>query len=185
MTFALLRTRLHKTAIEQLCHEIETDESGKRKEELFALLSDNEKRVAEQAAWVMTHLKKNEDQWLQQKQNELIDKLLQTESNTMKRLLLALLLRTEFTQEDERGDFLEYCMARILQLKEPVGVRMACMKLAYEQCKFYPELLQELRMTLEIMPSELLTAGLRSSQKHVLQKINRQLKTFETKPVGN
>ena len=50
------------------------------------------------------------------------------------------------------------------------------MKLAYDQMKFYPELLQELKMALDVLEQESLSAGLLSAKRQVMKKIERELK---------
>ena len=46
------------------------------KEELFQLLFDPDKRTSDNAAWVMSHLSKTEDDWIAEQQNLLIDEVI-------------------------------------------------------------------------------------------------------------
>ena len=55
--------------------------------------------------------------------------------------------------------------------KPPYAIRAQCIKLAYEQMKYWPELLDELRQTLEMISCEPLSLGLRSAWKQVMKKI--------------
>jgi hypothetical protein len=48
------------------------------------------------------------------------------------------------------------------------------MKLAYEQMKYYPELLSELKMALDMLEQEVLSPGLASAKRQVLMKIRRK-----------
>ena len=54
---------------------------------------------------------------------------------------------------------------------KPTAVRVLCMKLAYEQCKFFPDLLTELRAGLEIMEPALLPAALKTARRNLLKKL--------------
>ena len=55
--------------------------------------------------------------------------------------------------------------------KSPYAIRAQCIKLAYEQMRYWPELLDELRQTLEMISSEPLSPGLRSAWKQMMKKI--------------
>ena len=52
------------------------------------------------------------------------------------------------------------------------------MKLTYEQMKYYPELLEELRMALDMLEQEVLTPGLLSAKRQIMKKIKRSLGKF-------
>ena len=53
------------------------------------------------------------------------------------------------------------------------------MKLAYEQMKYYPELLAELKATLEMLSQEPLSPALLSAKNQVMKKIKKSLGGFE------
>ena len=135
-------------------------------EELFHLLFDPDKRTSDNAAWVMTHLPPTADSWLTERQNTLIDEAMRTESTTKKLLILNLLERTTFRQDDIRTDFLDFCFNLILS-DEPVGVKTLAIKLTYAQSVLYPELRDELYTALQMMEPELLPAAL----KHIRGKM--------------
>ena len=48
------------------------------------------------------------------------------------------------------------CIAKITACSQPYAIRCYCMKLAYEQMKYYPELLEELRMALDMLELSLI-----------------------------
>ena len=85
--------------------------------------------------------------------------------------MLNLLLRQPYTKEDIRTDFINYCQMRLTDPKSPYAVRAQCIKLAYEQMKYWPELLNELRQTLEMIACEPLSPGLRSAWRQVMKKL--------------
>lgn len=140
--------------------EAKTLAQGDFKEDLFQLLFDPDKRTSDNAAWVMTHWSKTADSWLTERQNTLIDEAMRTESTTKKRLILNLLERTTFKQDDIRTDFLDFCFNLILS-DEPVGVKTLAIKLTYAQSNLYPELRDELYTALQMMEPEMLPAALR------------------------
>ena len=139
------------------------------KEELFQLLFNPDKRTSDNAAWVLTHLPKTADAWLAKRQNILIDEALHTTSTTKRRLIMNLLDRTTFAPDHIRTDFLDFCFNTILS-DEPVGVKTLAIKLAYAQSTHYPELLEEVNATLQMMESEELPAALKHLRGKMLAK---------------
>ena len=49
--------RIHENDIHELCHVIQCCEDHSLLEQLYTLLFDSEKRVADNAAWLFTHLR--------------------------------------------------------------------------------------------------------------------------------
>ncbi|MBR3428170.1 MAG: hypothetical protein IKG95_09555 [Bacteroidales bacterium] len=139
------------------------------KEELFQLLFDPDKRTSDNAAWVMTHLPKTADEWLAERQNTLIDEAMRTASTTKRRLIMNLLERTSFESDHIRTDFLDFCFNAMLS-DEPVGVKSLAIKLAYAQSVHYPELLEEINTTLQMMEPEELPAALKHLRGKMLAK---------------
>ena len=86
------------------------------------------------------------------------------------RLLLTLLIRCPFSEENIRTDFLDFCLTHIYSAEEPTAVKCLYMKLAYAQCKLFPELASELRKTLEFMEDDL-PAGMKSTRKNILKQL--------------
>ena len=142
---------------------------GDFKEELFQLLFDEDKRTSDNAAWVMTHLPKTADAWLKERQNSLIDEAMHTESTTNRRLIMNLLERTSFEPDSIRTDFLDFCFNSMLS-DEPVGVKTLAIKLTYAQSVHYPELLEELNTSLQMMEPEVLPSALKQIRNKMLKK---------------
>ena len=151
-------------------HEITilTQGNNKRKQELYNLLFDVYDKIAYQAAWVFTHFSSNENEWLYDKQDELIDEALVCRHPGKRRLLLAIIFRQPL-KNPPRTDFLDFCLEKMISKKELPSVRTLCMKLAYEMCRNIPELMQELRVLLDIMESDLQEASMRAAHKNVLK----------------
>ena len=108
-------------------------------------------RVARSALWGLTKASKEELSQLQVILNELIDQAMQTENSSVRRLSLNLVERLEMSEDDLRTDFLDFCFEHMIDVEEFPGIQSVCMKLALRMCKFYPELMDELKRTLEAM----------------------------------
>ena len=108
-------------------------------------------RVARSALWGLTKARKEELSQLQVILNELIDQSMQTDNSSVRRLSLNVVERLQITEEDLRTDFLDFCFEHMMDVEEFPGIQSVCMKLAFRMCKFYPELTDELKRTLEAM----------------------------------
>jgi hypothetical protein len=108
-------------------------------------------RVARSALWGLTKASKAELSQLQVILNELIDQAIQTENSSVRRLSLNIIERLEMNEEDLRTDFLDFCFDHMIDVEEFPGIQSVCMKLSFRICKFYPELMDELKRTLEAM----------------------------------
>lgn len=144
--------------------------NNRLKEELFGLIDDDDDRVSANALWAFTYFDLSNNKWLYVKHDVIIDKVLSTSHPTKLRLLLTLLLRQPFTAEGLRTDFLDFCLAGITSAVLPCAVRVSCLKLAYEQCRFYPELLAELYITLDALSQETLPPALAAARRRILKK---------------
>ena len=147
-------------------------DSNLHKQALYELIYDDDKMVAFQAAWTFTHLSFKGNEWLYNKQDELIDEVLICQHAGKRRLLLNLLLRQPLANPP-RIDFLDFCIERMMSVKELPGVQSLCMKLAYEICRPIPELLQELRVTLELIEPDLLVPSMYAVRKNVLKAMQK------------
>lgn len=167
----LLTHRLSQSEIMQLCALTQGEHNDNLKEELYQLTLDANRRVAVNALWTFTHFAADDNVWLFAKHDQLIDRCLNEKDTTKLRLILTLLLRQPFDEEAIRTDFIDFCLARISDTRAPYAIRAQCIKLAYEQMRYWPELLDELRQTLEMISCEPLSPGLRSAWKQVMKKI--------------
>ena len=166
-----LNHRLSQSDIHELCALTQGEQNNHLKEELYQLTLDNDRRVAINALWTFTHFALADNEWLYAKHDQLIYRCLKEKDATKLRLMLNLLLRQPFDEEAIRTDFIDFCLTRLADPKSPYAVRAQCIKLAYEQMKYWPELLNELRQTLEMISCEPLSPGLRSAWKQVMKKL--------------
>ena len=156
-----------------LCHG-----NSRKKAELYQLIFDEDERVATNALWVFTHFDMQNNEWLYAKHDDLIDRVLVEKNETKRRLMLSLLLRQPFEEESLRSDFIDFCIAKITASSQSYAIRCYCMKLAYEQMKYYPELLTELKAAIDMLEQEPLSPGLTSAKKQVMKKIKLSLGHF-------
>ena len=162
--------------IYEIC--ILTHGNSRKKAELYQLIFDEDERVATNALWVFTHFDMQNNEWLYAKHDDLIDRVLVEKNETKRRLMLSLLLRQPFEEESLRSDFIDFCITKITASSQPYAIRCYCMKLAYEQMKYYPELLTELKAAIDMLEQEPLSPGLTSAKKQVMKKIKLNLGHF-------
>ena len=165
-----LDTRIHARDIRELVAACADDGV---KEQLFALLASSSERAVYNILWVFTHLPAAERRWLWPRRDILADMLLTATHIGQRRLLLTLLNAIPIDASDLRTDLLDHCLAHI-NTTEPYAIRALSLKQAWAQCRFYPELIEELRLHIEIMSASDLPPGLRSARRSVLRAIEAQ-----------
>ena len=107
--------------------------------------------VARSALWGLTKASKAELSQLQEILDKFINQAMQTDNSSVRRLSLNIVERLQMNEEDLRTDFLDFCLDHMIDVEEFPGIQSVCMKLAFRMCKFYPELMDELKRTLETM----------------------------------
>ena len=129
---------------------------------------DSDYRVARSALWGLTKATNEELSDLQVILNELIDKAMQTENSSVRRLTLNIIERLTLEEDDMRTDFLDFCFEHMVSIEEYPGIQTLCMKLAYRMCTFYPELMDELMRTLEAMEIDYYKPAVKCLRKRIL-----------------
>ena len=175
-----LAKRLSIDEVRQKCLLV-NDGGDSALKKLYALTLDSDQRVATNALWIFTHLGERSDECFFAKHDQLIDRALQESNITKQRLLLTLLVRQPFRKETLRTDFIDFCVSKITACSSPYGIRALCMKLAYQQMKHYPELLQELKLTLALLTQEKLSPALSSALRQVQEKMRKSHITSQQK----
>lgn len=166
-----LTVRLTKDDIKEMCRLTQGEQNHRLKEELYALTNDSDRRVATNALWVFQHFAKADNKWLYAKHDDLIDHCLATSDATKLRLTLSLLLRQPFEESQVRTDFIDYCLDHLTDARQPYAIRSQCMKLAYLQMRYWPELLEELKRTLELVARNPMSPAIKSAWRQVMKKI--------------
>lgn len=170
----ILHNRIHLGEIKRLSAACTGPGSEAVKAEIFRLAGDADERIAYNALWVFTHLPSAERQWLLPHRNELIDRLLGTRHAGLQRLLLTLLQSLPTTEADVRTDYLDFCLTHINSCA-PYAIRAFSLKQSYEMCRFFPELLHELKGEMDMMADGEMSPGLRSA----LRQVNKRMKGLE------
>ena len=129
---------------------------------------DSDYRVARSALWGLTKATNEELSELQVILNELIDQAMQTKNSSVRRLTLNIIERLKMEEDDLRTDFLDFCFEHMVSFEELPGIQTLCMKLAYRMCSFYPELMDELKRTIEAMEIDYYKPALKGLRKRIL-----------------
>jgi len=156
--------RIHMQDIHEVLLYVGSD--NQRKQQLYDLIYHENDIVGYQALWICSHFNSSDNKWLQSKQDQLIDEVLQCQHPGKRRILLNLLFRQPMPNPP-RVDFIDFCLERMLSKDELPGVKTLCMKLAYELCRLIPELCQEFSAILDIMEPDLLPISIRTVCKNI------------------
>jgi len=152
----------------------EVKSEGNWVEFIKAYLYDKDYQVGRNMLWSLTKASKQELTALQPMMDELINHAMKVENSSVRRLTLNIIERLEMKEEDLRTDFLDFCLDHMARLDEYPGIQSVSMKLAYRICQFYPELMEELKRTIEGMEMEYYKPAVRSvSQKILSGKMKR------------
>lgn len=139
------------------------------RERLFRAMLSGEGKEASNAAWALTHLPVADNKHIATHREELVQLAVSTPEVPLRRLSMALLERLEWGVDDVRIDLLDFCLEHMMRPDEPYGVKALCMKLAYRQCRHYPELCGELKRCLLLMEPSELGAGVKHTRGKLLK----------------
>lgn len=158
---------MHIDDIKALAQKAHGD-AGER-ERLFATMLSGDGREAYFAAWALTHMPMADNVHIDAHRDELVRLAVSTSEIPVRRLSLALLERLEWSVADMRTDLLDFCLEHMMLVDEPYGIKALCMKLAYGQCRHYPELKAELKQCLLLMEPSELGAGVKHTRGKILK----------------
>lgn len=175
---AILSRRIYPRDIQAVCTHCHGEAGNSHKAELYSFISHDNDKTAYNALWIFTHFTPDDKMWLYDKRDNLIDNLIRTKHIGRQRLLLTLLENRPITSEDVRTDYLDFCLEKI-NSNNPYAIRALCLKQAFAQCRFHPELMVELMAEIELMDYGEMSPGLKSARKNILKKISA-LPTFKT-----
>lgn len=125
-------------------------------------------QVARNMLWGLTKATNAELSQLQPMLHELIDLAMSHENSSVRRLSLNVIERLQMEEEDLRTDFLDFCLDHMTLIEEYPGIQTLCMKLAYRMCKFYPELMDEMKRTVESMDIDYYKPAVKSLRNRIL-----------------
>ena len=166
--------RIHTEDVRRIVDCITNDDGDVIVKALYHLLSDTDRRVANNAAWVLSCSDGKVMRFLLRYQNQLIDLLIGTKNNSFARILFSILRRQTFEKSNLRTDFLDFCLNEIVNSNQAIAIRAHAIYVSYSLCKAYPELLNELFMTLQMLESETLSPGLRHARNTIMSAIKKK-----------
>ena len=164
---------LHIDDVKALAMSAHGDARARRS--LFADALEGEGRASANALWALTHLPSQDDVFIAEHRQGLTALSLEAADVTRRRLALTLLERLEWSVDQVDTALLDFCLGHLMDPSEAVGVRALCAKLAYLQCRHYPELLGELRQSLLMLDPALLKPGLRHVRNKILEGSGERL----------
>jgi hypothetical protein len=129
---------------------------------------DSDYRVARSSLWGLTKATDKELSALQVILNELIEQAIHTNNSSVRRLTLNVIERLKMNEDDLRTDFLDFCFEHMVSIEEFSGIQTLCMKLAYRMCSFYPELMDELKRTIDAMEIDYYKPAVKCLHKRIL-----------------
>ena len=166
--------RIHTEDVRRIVDCITNDDGDVIMKALYCLLSDTDRRVANNAAWVLSCSDSKVMRFLLRYQNQLIDLLIGTKDKSFSRMLFSILRRQTFGKSNLRTDFLDFCLNQIVNTNQAIAIRAHAIYVSYSLCKAYPELLNELFMTLQMLESETLSAGLLHARNAIMTAIRKK-----------
>lgn len=166
--------RIHTEDVRRIVDCMANDDYVVIVKALYCLLSDTDRRVANNAAWVLSCSDGKVMRFLLRYQNQLIDLLIGTKDKSFARILFSILRRQTFEKSNLRTDFLDFCLNEIVNSNQAIAIRAHAIYVSYSLCKAYPELLNELFMTLQMLESETLSAGLLHARKAIMTAIKKK-----------
>ena len=166
--------RIHTEDVRRIVDGMTNDDCVVIVKALYFLLSDTDQRIACNAAWVLSCSDGKVMRFLLRYQNQLIDLLIGTKDKSFSRILFSILRRQTFEKSNLRTDFLDFCLNEIVNSNQAIAIRAHAIYVSYSLCKAYPELLNELFMTLQMLESETLSAGLRHARNTIMSAIKKK-----------
>ena len=166
--------RIHTEDVRRIVDCMANDDGDVIMKVLYHLLSDTDRRVANNAAWVLSCSDGKVMRFLLRYQNQLINLLIGTKDKSFARILFSILRRQTFEKINLRTDFLDFCLNEIVNSNQAIAIRAHAIYVSYSLCKAYPELLNELFMMLQMLESESLSPGLRHARNTIMAAIKKK-----------
>jgi len=144
-------------------------------DELMTHFYSNEYRVTQRAAWIMTHCVDKYPFLINPHLEGLVTTLEQPKLHDAVKRNTVRLFQAIDLPEALMGRVVDICFKFLLNVKEPVAIRVFSMQVLYNICLKEPELADELRIVIEeFMPHG--TAGFKSRGKRILKGLQKLLK---------
>ncbi len=171
----LLQQRVHVSEVKHLANEIA--KSKENVDLLMRVFLENEGLAARYASWVLQHVCDINPQLADPYQKKLLE-LLRVEAHaSVHRCALRALELIEI-KEELVPEAIEIGFNYLIDVSQPIAMKVYSMGLLFNCCKPYPELLAELKMHIEEqLPRQ--SPGFKSKAKKVLAGIAKQTKAIK------
>lgn len=157
----------------ELCYRIQGTENDKCKAAVYSLIDSSDRRVSRNALRLLATYAYHDDFWISGKRRDLIKRIMTEEDSGQRRLMLSVLYAIFWDGRVTDSHFFNYCLDCIQDPHEPPANQALCIKLAYEQCYDTPEICRELRLLLEHMARQPLSAAAEAARRNTLKAIVR------------
>lgn len=144
-------------------------------DKIFPFIANGNKELSANVAHLFLNTYKETEVWLTGQVAFIINIIQTTPHEKTQRLLLSILERLKLDATNIDIKFLDYCLNNIHSRKTACAIRVLSIKLAYKLSVEYPELLMELKMTLECLDSSTLNPSVACVKKNILRKLNTLL----------
>lgn len=136
------------------------------------LLNSEQERVAYNAAWILSHLSKEDKEiYLMPFYDKIVDMAISPNLKIRRGLILSILADMPMTV-NFRTDLLDFCLNNMSNSKESDSSRSVMIKLAAKMCKPFPELKSELAACLEYL-SEKVKPSISAASKNALKDLRK------------
>ena len=143
-------------------------------DELMELFFDDDYRVAQRAAWVVSHAVDGHPWLIKNHMHAMIQNLKLKVHDAVKRNTLRVLQFVDISEED-MGECADLCFGFLRSGSEPIAVRAHAMTVLFNITKVYPELGDELRLAIEdLLPFG--SAGIKSRGKRIIRELDKMTK---------
>ncbi len=140
-------------------------------DELMQCMLHDDKLVAQRAAWVVSYCLEAHPEWAQTYLPDLLRNLKKPNLHDAVRRNTVRALRGIAIPEELAGEAAETLIQYIADPREPVAVRCFSMTAFFNLCKNEPDLLEELRLTIEDILENETAGGLQSRGRRTLMEI--------------
>ena len=141
-------------------------------DELMGLFFDDEYRVAQRAAYAVSHCVDKYPFLINPHLEQLVHNLENKKIHIAVKRNTVRILQDVDVPEELLGTLADYCFKFLLDPKETVAVRVFSMQILYNICKKEPDLANELKVVIEeFLPTG--TAGFKSRGKKILKGLQK------------
>lgn len=164
----LLEERYSKETIMQIAHFLvdNQQEIG----EYLHLMKDGKEGTSQRAAWAFGHAGIADPSIVSDHMSELLQMIETPKHASISRNIYRILQFVDVPEEYE-GTLYDLCIRDLIDPKQPIAVKCFGMTTAFNICKKYPELQDELKMVIE-ENLENASAGYKSRARKILPKLS-------------